>query len=88
MTDHRRAAVRLPAIPGSILRAALLVAGALFSTSVLSQEPEPAERGIFVTVTNPITSEVVNGIKERIVLRSWLGLLLLLGFRHGVAGHV
>jgi membrane-bound ClpP family serine protease len=29
---------------------------------------EPVERGIFVTVGNPITSEVVNGIKERLAL--------------------
>jgi membrane-bound ClpP family serine protease len=46
--------------------AALLAASVLFSPRAYCQNPEPAERGIFVTVTNPITSEVVNGIKERI----------------------
>jgi membrane-bound ClpP family serine protease len=35
---------------------------------VAAEEPETAERGIFVTVANPITSEVVNGIRGRIAL--------------------
>src|SRR5207248_8374870 len=42
------------------------VLAAVFVAAAIGQEPEPTDRGIFVTVANPITSEVVNGLRERI----------------------
>jgi membrane-bound serine protease (ClpP class) len=57
MDTDRRAVARL----GRKLLAVFLAG--LFAAPALAQEPE---RGIFVTVSNPITSEVVNGIKERV----------------------
>jgi membrane-bound ClpP family serine protease len=49
-----------------LLSVAVLTVVGLTVGPALGQEPEPAERGIFVTVPNPITSEVVNGLRERI----------------------
>ncbi len=54
-TDHLRGACR----------AALVAISVLHAVPLSAQEP-PAERGIFVTVANPITSEVVNSIRERV----------------------
>lgn len=45
---------------------AALAIGGPFTAAAPAREPEPAERGIFLTVANPITSEVVNGLRERI----------------------
>src|SRR5436853_3965139 len=65
MTEHGRAGRRPAALSQTAWRLGLL-AVLLIPTSVRADEP--AERGIFVTVGNPITSEVVNGIKERLAL--------------------
>jgi membrane-bound ClpP family serine protease len=65
MMDHGRAGRRL-APSRAIVRTLLLSIFFLACQSVRGDEP--AERGIFVTVGNPITSEVVNGIKERLAL--------------------
>jgi membrane-bound ClpP family serine protease len=48
--------------------AAVLAVGALFAAAAFAEEPDPTERGIFVTVPNPITSEVVSGIRSRLAL--------------------
>src|SRR5437588_1185972 len=64
MTTHRRAIVLCLR---AAYRAALLAASALLVAPAPAQEP-PAERGIFVTVANPITSDIVNGIKGRIAM--------------------
>ncbi|HEX4590853.1 MAG TPA: hypothetical protein VH120_13035, partial [Gemmataceae bacterium] len=48
------------------LNRAALMAWILFNPPAWAEDAPPAERGVFVTVANPITSEVVSGIKERI----------------------
>jgi membrane-bound ClpP family serine protease len=65
MTDLGPAGLRL-----AFLRAfsPVLSLAILCLASEPSRGDEPVERGIFVTVGNPITSEVVNGIKERLAL--------------------
>src|SRR4051812_19970748 len=45
---------------------ALLAASALLASPAAAQESEPAERGMFVTVSSPITSDIVNGVRERV----------------------
>jgi membrane-bound serine protease (ClpP class) len=51
----------------AVCRIAVMATSALLASTTGAQEPAPpAERGIFVTVANPITSEVVSGIRERI----------------------
>ena len=56
-------------LPAVLCRSAFALAvSVFFSAPVKSQDTEPAERGIFITVANPITSEVVNGIRGRIAL--------------------
>ncbi|HEY1377169.1 MAG TPA: NfeD family protein [Gemmataceae bacterium] len=62
MTTHPRPAVTFRAA----YHVALLAASALMTTPAPAQETEPPERGMFVTVTSPITSEVVNGVRERV----------------------
>src|SRR3954452_14246172 len=62
MTAHPRPA----AILRAAYRVALLAASGLLVAPAPAQEPDPAERGIFVTVANPIPSEVVSGLRERV----------------------
>jgi membrane-bound ClpP family serine protease len=57
MTSHRGAA---------LFHAAALMIAAVFANPAVARQEEPAERGIFVTVANPITSDIVNAIKERV----------------------
>src|SRR5271167_2110455 len=66
MSIHRRAAPWSAVRIRAAYRVALLAAAALFAVRASAEEPVPTERGIFVTIANPITSEVVNGIKERV----------------------
>jgi membrane-bound ClpP family serine protease len=66
MTTHCRVATGSVVNLRAVYRTAFLAAGVSFALPVLGQEPDPADRGIFVTVANPITSEVVNGIRERV----------------------
>jgi membrane-bound serine protease (ClpP class) len=61
----RRYTERLTHVTRVVFPTALVVAGVFVACPVRGQPPEP-ERGIFVTVANPVTSEVVNAIKERI----------------------
>src|ERR1700722_15831380 len=68
MTTHRRAGPRSPGHLRAAYRVGLLAASVLFAIPIPAQEPDPAERGIFVTVANPITSEGVNAIRGRIAL--------------------
>src|SRR5438874_1427384 len=61
-TQRRTVPVRLAAV----CRAVLLLTVAVGGGPAAAQEAESPERGIFVAVANPITSEVVNAVRERV----------------------